>query len=102
MHGLIATVESRILPKIGDVIMFLVSAVKMESTDMMGCRMACGLISDIANQIEGEIVQYLQAVMPALFENLQGAQFETDAKLAAIIAIGDICLASGGAFTEYA
>ena len=44
----------------------------------------------------------MPAIMPALFENLQGAQFETDAKLAAIIAIGDICLASGGAFTEYA
>ena len=74
----------------------------MESTDGMGCRLACGLVSDLANSIMGAMSAHLQVIMPALQANLQDNSMEPAAKLVAIIAIGDVCLATGGDFTPYA
>ena len=59
LHGLIATVEERIAPKVPAIMQYLTVAVKMESTDEMGCRLACGLISDIANSIMTNMNAYL-------------------------------------------
>lgn len=39
--------------------------------------------------------------MPALQANLKDESTEPAAKLVAIIAIGDVCLATGGDFTPY-
>ena len=102
LHGLIAAVEGRIAPRVGGMMQFLLLAVKMESTDEMGCRLASGLISDIANGVMGQIAGHLQDIMPALQANLKDDSLDPHAKLGAIIAIGDVCLATGGTFTPYA
>ena len=102
LHGLIAAVEERIAPRVGGMMRFLLLAVKMESTDEMGCRLASGLISDIANSVMGQIAEHLQDIMPALQANLKDDSLDPHAKLGAIIAIGDVCLATGGTFTPYA
>ena len=73
----------------------------MITTDEMGCRLACGLISDIANSIQDGIVSFLPQIIGALQVTLQGDSFEPGAKLTAIIAIGDVCLASENHFAAY-
>ena len=45
----------------------------MENTDGMGCRLACGMISDIANSIGAGIVPFLPQVIEALQVALNGA-----------------------------
>ena len=56
LHGLIATVESRILPQVPQFIEFLVCALRMESCDDMSTRVAAGLVSDLANSVGAEIL----------------------------------------------
>ena len=82
-------------------IQFLLGGIKMENVDEMGCRLACGLISDIANSVGSSVVPFLPQVIEALQETLQGDSFEPGAKLTAIIAIGDVCLASETHFIAY-
>ena len=55
LHGLIATVENRILPYIPKFIDYISCALKMESCDDMSTRLAAGLISDLSNSIGNEI-----------------------------------------------
>ena len=56
IHGLIATVESRIAPHVPAFMDYLVCSMRMENCDAMGTRLACGLISDLANSIGADIV----------------------------------------------
>ena len=56
LHGLVVTVEERIAPHVGQFIEYIMSAMKMENCDPIGTRVACGLISDLANSIEGDII----------------------------------------------
>ena len=51
LHGLICTVDQRIAPYVSKFIQYLMCGLKMENCDQMGCRMSCGLISDLANSI---------------------------------------------------
>lgn len=51
LHGLIATVDSRILPYVPTFIEYIICALKMENCDAMGTRVACGIVSDLANSI---------------------------------------------------
>lgn len=56
LHGLIATVEGRIMPQISKFITFLCCALKMETCDDMSTRLAAGLISDLSNSIGPDVV----------------------------------------------
>ena len=67
----------------------------MENSDAMGTRVACGLISDLANSIGADIVQWLPQIMECLLRVLGDNSYDSDAKLVAIIAFGDMTLASG-------
>lgn len=61
----------------------------------MGCRLACGMISDVANNCKVETwSQYLDDIVDALLFVLDDANIETSAKFHAIVALGDVCLAS--------
>lgn len=51
LHGLICTVDERITPLVPKFIEYLICGLKMENCDAMGTRVACGLISDLANSI---------------------------------------------------
>ena len=94
LHGLTVTVGERIAPHIYSFIDYLVCAINMQNTDEMGVRLACGLISDIGNHCQGTIVTFLPSIMQALERVMSGEQYETEAKIHAIIAMGDACLAS--------
>ena len=51
IHGLLATVESRFAPYTRDLVhQYLLHAAKTkDASDEQGARMACGLLSDLAN-----------------------------------------------------
>ena len=99
IHGLVATVEGRISPHAhGIVDPYLISATRMETSDEQGSRLACGLLSDFANSLSGHMVPELPEVMKALFEVIEGEQFDFSLKLLAINAVGDLCLATENAF----
>ena len=95
MHGLIVTVEKRILPHLPSFIEFIVCALQMENCDAMGTRLACGLISDLANAVEANLAQWMPQIVNSLLRILEDDAFDSEAKLIAIIAFGDICLAAG-------
>lgn len=96
LHGLICTVEDRITPHVHRFIEYIVCSLKMENCDQMGTRVACGLISDLANSITaGKIVEFFPNLMPVMLRILNDNAFESEVKLIAITAFGDIILASG-------
>ena len=95
IHGLIATVEGRIAPLVPTFMDYLTCSMRMENSDAMGTRLACGLISDLANSIGADIVQWLPQIMDCLLRVLIDNAFDSDAKLVAIIAFGDVTLAAG-------
>ena len=97
LHGLIATVEKRIEPHLHKLIDYLVCSLKMENCDAMSTRLTAGLISDLSNSVQGEMVQYLPKVMPCLQAILMDSSFDSEAKLVTIVAFGDIVLAAGPA-----
>ena len=68
LHGLVATVEGRIAPHANGIVdPYLLSATSMESADDQGSRLACGLISDLANSISVHMVPLLPQIMRVLF-----------------------------------
>ena len=81
IHGLIATVESRIAPYVPTFMDYLLCSMRMENCDAAGTRIACGLISDLANSIGADIVQWLPQIMECLLHVLGDNSFESDAKL---------------------
>lgn len=95
------TVGERIAPYIYLFIDYLVCAINLQNTDDMGCRLACGLISDLGNHCPGTIVTFLPSIMQALERVMSGEQYETEAKIHAIIAMGDACLASEQNFAQF-
>ena len=73
---------------------YLLSAVKMETSDQMGSRMACGLLIDLASSNPEEVTNLLEIIMPVLFNVIEAEDVEFDIKLLAIGAVGDLCLAA--------
>ena len=74
---------------------YILCSMRMENCDATGTRLACGLISDLANSIEANIVQWLPQIMECLLRVLGDNSYDSDAKLFAIIAFGDMILATG-------
>lgn len=71
----------------------MISAINFENTDEMGCRIACGLISDISNNCPvtcwgGQLEQLVHCLIAVLTNE----NYEPEAKLVAIVALGDLCL----------
>jgi len=67
----------------------------------MGVRMACGLISDLANELQANMVPYLDKLIKGLMHVLEDQQCDTASKLVAMIAIGDLCLVCEWHFNKY-
>lgn len=95
MHALIVAVETRISAHLSRFMEYLICSMKMENCDAMGTRVACGMISDLANTMEESIIQWLPQIMDCLLRILVDNNFESEAKLNAIIAFGDVSLAVG-------
>jgi hypothetical protein len=64
-------------------------------------RVACGLVSDIANNLEKNVAKYLPTLMQCLNTVLISNNYRSETKAKAIIAVGDICLASEDQFSRY-
>lgn len=97
-HGLILAVECRLKPLIINIITNLITAIKLDFqfTDEFSMRHACGLISDISTCLPEVISQASETIVPLLKDILTTNQVNIEVKLHAIIAIGDVCLASDG------
>ena len=95
IHALIVTVETRIVAHLSRFMEYLICSMKMENCDAMGTRVACGLISDLANIMDEGINQWLPQIMECLLRILVDNSFESEVKLNAIIAFGDVSLAAG-------
>jgi len=65
------------------------------------CRVAVGVVGDIARAIEGQITPFCDDIMSALMQSLQNQTLHRDVKPAVISCIGDIALAIGAAFEPY-
>ena len=95
IHALIVAVETRIAAHLPRFMQYLLCSMKMENCDAMGTRVACGMISDLANTMEEGITQWLPQIMECLLRILMDNSFDSEVKLIAIIAFGDVSLAAG-------
>ena len=77
LHGLIATVESRIIPHLPLFMDYLTCSLRMEQCDTMATRLTAGLISDLSNAITGEILQYTPQLIPLLQAILMDSSFDS-------------------------
>jgi len=92
--GLCNGIKERI--KINKIGQFLMVALKGEDDECV--RLACGIVSDIANALEAKIGPYIADFVPALLNILKEARFDRDSKLQAIMSLGDICMNCGDSF----
>jgi hypothetical protein len=84
----------------GDVQDFLITAI-LNYDDELSSRVACGLVSDIANYFERNMIQYCEPFMSVLDQVLYKSEFSTETKMHAMIAVGDICLATEEEFMKH-
>jgi len=91
-HGLIFTNESNFIAYMNDVYPIICDAIVSNEDATVG-RIACGLVSDLCNYLEKGMTRYAEEFMKRLRHVLKGNEYESETKVHAIIAIGDICLA---------
>lgn len=72
-----------------------------ENNEDGSSRLACGLLSDLAHNIDNAITARLPEIMQCLLLVLRDNSFQPEDKLTAIIAVGDVCLASEHHFEPY-
>lgn len=73
----------------------------MNNDDEVSGRLACGLVSDLANYLEKRMTVYAENFMSNLNEVLFNPDYSSETKLHAMIAVGDICLAIEEEFLGY-
>lgn len=100
IHALIYINESAIENYIHSIGAYIVTAIKNADDENCG-RIACGLVSDLANYIERNMNQYSHEFMLCLNDVLSKSEYSTETKLHAMIAVGDICLAIEENFQQY-
>lgn len=64
-------------------------------------RLACGIISDIANALGVKIYDYLSDFVPPIIKILKEPKYNRDTKLQAIITIGDLSMNAQEGFVPY-
>ena len=74
---------------------YLLISMKMENCDALSNRMAIGLISDLSNSIGSGIMPWMNDLLQLLQNIMIDNSFDSEAKLVAIIAFGDLSLAAG-------
>ena len=79
----------------------LITCFNMGHSDEMTLRLTCGLVTDLCNSCGEQMTPFLDKLIPALQNVLNGDQFESETKLFAITAIGDLCMATGAQFMNY-
>eukprot|EP00826_Nyctotherus_ovalis_P064804 TRINITY_DN9513_c0_g1_i22.p1 TRINITY_DN9513_c0_g1~~TRINITY_DN9513_c0_g1_i22.p1 ORF type:complete len:682 (+),score=170.16 TRINITY_DN9513_c0_g1_i22:520-2565(+) len=79
---------------------YLVYALK-NTEDVTLCRVAVGCVGDIARALEELVAGYLNQIMPVLMEILRNTETDRELKLIIITTLGDLGMATGGAFLPY-
>lgn len=79
---------------------YLASSIGNSEDEACG-RFACGLVSDLSNYLERDMIKYAEQFMKCLQVALAGQEFNIETKLHAMIAVGDICLAIEEHFQQY-
>jgi len=100
IHALIVVLERNFevfLPQVGN---DLVNSIVNVEDENCG-RFACGLVSDLSNFLESNMKNYANNFMSCLNTVLSNNNYQTETKLHAMIAVGDICLAIDSSFQSY-
>lgn len=96
LSGLINGVGERIkLDEFGQYVVFALTGNDDECT-----RIACGLVSDLASALKHNISRYLTDFVPPLINILKDSNQDRNAKLQAIVALGDLAMNAGEDFTN--
>lgn len=111
LNGILNTLhKDHLLNIVPSIITLIESTIKDEGQegkpytfDVYSKRGATGLIQDLANTLQDQIVPYLDKVMELLFIILQdgNCNIQSEVKIFGITAIGDICLTTEHAFRPY-
>jgi len=64
----------------------------LESEDEDCCRVACGIISDIASALQDGVQEYLTSFVPELLKVLKSQQRSRVSKLHALQSLGDMAI----------
>ncbi len=100
IHALIVICEKNFINLISNAGNILYQS--MSCADDENCtRFACGLISDLSNYLESDMSQFADTFMGCLKDVLSKPDFGTETKLHAIIAVGDLCLATEANFEKH-
>jgi hypothetical protein len=78
------------IPVIGP---YLVAAIENHQ-DENAARFACGLVSDLSNYLEKNMSSYIDQFMNSVNNVLKKSEFSIETKIHAMIAVGDLCLAT--------
>lgn len=73
----------------------------MEQSDSQTLNLTCGAISDMCTYMPDAANQYCAQFIEKLQKVLNEESFETETKLRAITATGDLCMATGEQFFAY-
>ena len=72
----------------------------LQGDDEECLRLACGIVSDLAGALREKIGRYLNDFVPHLLKILRDQEQDRKSKLHAIVALGDLAMNSGEAFSQ--
>jgi len=78
---------------------YIIHALKDEDEECV--RLACGIISDIANALGHGIYDYLSDFVPPIIKILKEPHYNRDTKLQAVITVGDLAMNAGTGYVPY-
>ena len=99
--SLMNAVETRMSPLVSRFAQYLILAFDMEQSDSQTLNLTCGAISDLSTYMPEAAIEYCPQFIEKLQKVLNDDGFETETKLRAITATGDLCLATGDKFFPY-
>jgi hypothetical protein len=100
IHSLLLSKQEQMIGFLNDLGLYICSAMENEQ-DENSARFACGLVSDLANYLGREMCPYLNSFMGPVNNVLQKPEFGIDTKINAIVAVGDLCLATENDFAQF-
>lgn len=72
----------------------------LEGEDDECCRIACGIVTDIAGALMENVALYIDNFVPNLINVLKNENRNRQCKIVSIGALGDLCMYSGPQFSE--
>ncbi len=79
----------------------IVAGIQAGESDENSCRFACGLVSDLSNYLEKNMINYASNFIDGLNMVIRNMILSAETKLHAMIALGDLCLAIEEHFQQH-